>query len=725
MIYFNPDPCAPSTKYYEIEIDDPELTKHGFSRFKLPTNGNATKMILDNTKDRSMITYVDFDKNSLDKSLKLLQDKLLYEGIVEGKAGKNIVEDLVAYFRNACQSRIDDKEPDFDFFKNGNVSKSRSRGKKVRRKPAIATKRKTRAESMKAIAQVKEQKGHEERIAAIAKNISSPEEWQVTLSRKYNQLYNMVQKLLPNSWHSLEFDLSIKNILHIKDCTLPFAGIVLGKPSSLKTVGIEMFRKSRHTFYTDKFSSKSFVSHSTGVPPEQLAEIDLLPKIKNKCFLTPELAPTFAAKDDDLIETLGILTRVLDGHGYESDSGAHGHRGYNERMMFTWIGAAVDIPFKVHKLLTTLGPKLYFLRVPKVEQKSDADYYQQLQGDDFDTKINQIQQALTDYQDYFEASPAMVQDDKFNSDIKKMPWLVGNGPEQCQKNAYMHIIKLGKLLAYLRGVVPTWHTQDTQGSDYAYGLPIIEEPDRAMQQLVNLAKGHALLTARNYVTADDLPLIIKVVLSTAPIERVTIFDILLGNNGILTVNQITESLNVSEPTARRTMTELKALGLVNMQKADAVCVDGIIRNSLIITLKEEFNWFLSDEFKTLRQDFVPAPTCTMVEGTEDQEEASSNHDNNNNNNLVENEAMKEKSPPYLPSNNSLDSDNDDENQIGVYGGKNSFTAYSCYHCDGFHTDSQSDYERHNVLNHPGKGAYPSKAEIEKRGLKPQGKEWET
>jgi hypothetical protein len=36
-----------------------------------------------------------------------------------------------------------------------------------------------------------------------------------------------------------------------------------------------------------------------GVAKEQLQEIDMLPKIKNKLFLTPELAPTFAAKEDD------------------------------------------------------------------------------------------------------------------------------------------------------------------------------------------------------------------------------------------------------------------------------------------------------------------------------------------------------------------------------------------------------------------------------------------
>jgi hypothetical protein len=175
-------------------------------------------------------------------------------------------------------------------------------------------------------------------------------------------------------------------------------------------------------------------------------------------------------------------------------------------MMFTWIGAAVDIPFKVHKLLTTLGPKLYFFRVPKTEQKSDDNYYQQLQHNDFDIKRSEIEQALTDYQDWFETCPAMVHDDKFNSTIRKMPWISVSESQhqqqyqQQQKDAYMHIIKLGKLLAHLRGVVPTWHTQDTQGSEYGYGLPIIEEPDRAMLQLANLARGHALLTGRNYVT---------------------------------------------------------------------------------------------------------------------------------------------------------------------------------------------------------------------------------
>ena len=325
----------------------------------------------------------------------------------------------------------------------------------------------------------------------------------------------------------------------------------------------------KHIYHTHNFSPRSLVSHVSGLLEEELQKNDLLPKIKNKCLLTPELAPTFAAKDDDLLQFIGILTSVLDGHGYGSDSGVHGHRGYDDPMMFVWIGAAVDIPFKVHKLLTTLGPKLYFLRVQRTKQQSDDSYYRELEDNDFDAKTSKIQEALTDYQTWFEAAcPTMIHDDIFNSDLRKMPWIsAADGlqkRQQKQKQAYMHIIKLGKLLAHLRGVVPTWHTHDTQGSEYGYTLPTIEEPNRAMKQLVNLGRGHALLTGRNYVTIEDIPMIVKVVLSTAPIERVTIFDILLANNGSLTVNEITQSLDVSEPTARKTMLELKILGLVNM-----------------------------------------------------------------------------------------------------------------------------------------------------------------
>ena len=53
------------------------------------------------------------------------------------------------------------------------------------------------------------------------------------------------------------------------------------------------------------------VSHSTAVKKEELAKIDILPKIKDRFLLTPELSPTFAKKDDDLIEIWEYLQGYL------------------------------------------------------------------------------------------------------------------------------------------------------------------------------------------------------------------------------------------------------------------------------------------------------------------------------------------------------------------------------------------------------------------------------
>ena len=61
------------------------------------------------------------------------------------------------------------------------------------------------------------------------------------------------------------------------------------------------------------------------------------------------------------------------------------------------------------------------------------------------------------------------------------------------------------LLSHLRGSVPTWDTSHSQGSEYAYGIATIEEPSRAITQLMNLAKGHALSQGRNFITNEDVP----------------------------------------------------------------------------------------------------------------------------------------------------------------------------------------------------------------------------
>jgi hypothetical protein len=78
--------------------------------------------------------------------------------------------------------------------------------------------------------------------------------------------------------------------------------------------------------------------------------------------------------------------------------------------MFAWIGAAVDVPNIVYKVLGTLGQKLYFFRLPFDD--ITVDNVNEKLGSDVNTKFDFIQAALFDYLNWFEIGPDLVHDNR-------------------------------------------------------------------------------------------------------------------------------------------------------------------------------------------------------------------------------------------------------------------------------------------------------------------------
>lgn len=427
----------------------------------------------------------------------------------------------------------------------------------------------------------------------------SMEEWRATLLSKYEQLKSITEQNIPGLWLPLEFVISIKCILNIRNITLPVIGLILGPPSSLKSVAVNMPKGARDTFAVDSFSPKSFVSHNSNLTEEQLQEIDLLPKIKNRLFMVPELSPLFTSKEEDLENIIGMIVRLGDGEGYTSASGAKGTRGYGGPTMFCWLGAAVEIPYKIHRTLSRLGPKMYFLRLPLSVNDEDT-LLRTMQQDNFKERVGAVKAALFDYLEYLESCPAMEIDPE--SGIPKLNW---NAADSRQNQAQRYIIYLAELLAYLRGTVTTWETEGTQGLDYAYASRNIENPERATTQLHNLARAHALSQGRDYITVeDDLPLIVKVVLSgAASIERVKVLNLLLsgGKDDKYSASDVAHAIGTSIKTAKKTIAEFKALGLVDIEELGN---DGepFIQMSL---KKDNFDWFFEAEFKRLKGNYQP------------------------------------------------------------------------------------------------------------------------
>ncbi len=423
----------------------------------------------------------------------------------------------------------------------------------------------------------------------------SLEEWQNSLNKAREAFKRSAERNFPNKWFATEVCASVYAQLFIADITQPFALILMGSPSSKKTTVLKFYSKLDYSYRSDRFTPKSFVSHSATVSREGLADIDLLPRLKEKCFITPELAPIFGAKDDELLENISILTSVLDGEGYTSDSGVHGQRGYTEPIMFVWLGAVVDIPRRLWKMLGNLGSKLYFLRLPSEATDEEKDI-ETLQNDSYMNKLNECRSYAKEYtklvMSYPISGPNYIH---IESSKRCVKWDKNKDP----KEVVRVIIRVARLLTHLRAAATVWETAGTGGSEYAFSTPIIENPDRAEHALYNLARGHALSCGRTQISYEDLPVVISVALSSASRERTALFEMLLEKDGLCTTTDFTNKLGCSETTASKTMKELEIIGLVSSE-----VVESKTKPKNALKLKPEFDWFLTQEFNALRQGIV-------------------------------------------------------------------------------------------------------------------------
>ena len=56
--------------------------------------------------------------------------------------------------------------------------------------------------------------------------------------------------------------------------------------------------------------------------------------------------------------------------------------------------------------------------------------------------------------------------------------------------------------------------------------------------------------------------------------------------------------------------------------------------------------------------------------------------------------------------------------------QSSSSLFRCYHCDTFQTNDEDKYKSHNAIKHYPRPIFPTKVDLEKHKLKPQGKSWE-
>src|SRR5262245_13207199 len=153
------------------------------------------------------------------------------------------------------------------------------------------------------------------------------------IAARMRRVEDVVGHHFPDVLDPLRAVLAVHAVGCLADNRQPITLLLVGPSGAGKTIAIDFLKTADESdeleqwFYrAGKLTAASFVSHRADLAPEQLKEVDLLPRIRGKTMLSKELAPLFAGRRDELLERFATIASVLDGSGLVTDSGAHGRR---------------------------------------------------------------------------------------------------------------------------------------------------------------------------------------------------------------------------------------------------------------------------------------------------------------------------------------------------------------------------------------------------------------
>ena len=363
------------------------------------------------------------------------------------------------------------------------------------------------------------------------------------------EVKEVIDKQFPGLWGVYDVCISTIAVLKLEDWSDPVGINIVGCPSGEKTTVLSFFYECDNlVIKSDNFTPKCFVSHSANVKKEELEEIDLLPKIKDKCMIVPELAPIFGKRKEDLLESIGTITRVFDGEGYVSDSGSQGHRGYEGDYKFVWLGATTPPPRQVWQVMGNMGTRWFFCEINDVE-KAHAEKIDMLHSNNTYSKKIKLCRDVTKkfikslFSDGMKRN--MVWDNTKNEEV-----------------AIDLIVECADFLKKIRANILIW--EDEHSHELEHETPLIEKPYRIMNILTNLAKGHAITEGRDFINLEDIPCVVKVAFSSMPENRRKLFKFLIKHLDTLMFDAeiIGTEINCGNKQALKTLETLEKLEIL-------------------------------------------------------------------------------------------------------------------------------------------------------------------
>lgn len=371
------------------------------------------------------------------------------------------------------------------------------------------------------------------------------------------QVEAVVRRELPGCWLSLEACLSIIGAAMLKDVHHCIGLILVGEPGGRKGTTLSMLGSEEPIYRCDDFTPASFVSADATKTNEQLSRIDLLPQIRHKILVVDELAPMFSKRYEDLVASIGIMTKIMDGKGYFRATGTHGRRGYEGDYRFNMIGGTTPPEHKVWQALGKLSSRWIFFNLGKASLSGDIRR-------DYGAALTECGRVVQQFMNRF--------------------WQ-GYATQDWDRNEDSDV--LADLLRWSADTICGWRGLIQRQDGTGYNPPLIEVPFRLRETLYALARGHALLWGRQNIEWDDANFAIDINQTNMPEDRYRVLGALnkavkerVDQGGVdeyrnmfdigIGLRETAKAIDGSTDRAKRVLEEMEDLGIIR-KEADKWC----------------------------------------------------------------------------------------------------------------------------------------------------------
>jgi len=438
---------------------------------------------------------------------------------------------------------------------------------------------------------------------------------EISIADKYQQLKQIViANFDSRTWFLTEAALCVHVSCLFKDATNPLALIFIDGPASGKTTVLDFFTGLPMSLQVDKFTPASFLTQSANVKAEKLGKVDLLPKIVYKTMLIPEMGPTFNQPKEMLMENYAILTRVLDGTGLKTSGGIHGLRELNGDYLFGLLGASTPLSQTAWNTMGKVGSRLMFLHVPaRLDRNGRLIRAREVIASNlhYKTRKKAVRDATKEYLDWFfgrfkpadYSLPDDVPDhlrskDKIIKQCGYLPRSVDWDRDKDDDIAIDTLAFLAEFLTACRSDIRMWTERGEDNRTVTNSSGVVEEGvDRFATLIYNFARCHALISGRQYVSMNDIPLALAITLSSLPDDRRKAMELLIDDSlkikespvGEFDKQELMKFTSCNEKTAKVHMEKLEILGLGNIETQ--------VGSKTVFRLNNDLSWFTNEQFK--------------------------------------------------------------------------------------------------------------------------------